>query len=424
MQEFLGTLRSRFSAAKEVVNSELTCFMREVMEVLQKSDSMSPLEVQMTEDLLILAQQCLEMTSFEFRSNCEIIVQDLTEKRQQNQTGVLRWLFTRMLFILTRCTRLLHFEKDSEPIDEKSFLKIKECLKRVPSCEMNWVMNTESADSDLDDAQNLRSGAKDSLGEKNQSDILLLESCLGVDVPLHKSVTNVIKDLLVAEKTASKAFQTEAPADRIQQFHKVGENNLGDLVTNSDSSLLIEQNPSTDESDLVICRICEELVPSPQLEPHSYICAYADKCDLTCSNLDERLQRHAEVLEQILDSLNLAINATYDIPEGSVLQTNNLTIPEVYSPKICEWRGKGAEGMFEDIHEMDTAYIEDVHLAAFANIRVHSGFKISHGPPSSAESMTSTSSANTPRSGSFDFSWIEHQNPTELEDVQQVYADL
>lgn len=420
LKEFLGALRSRFSAAKEVVNSELTCFMREVVEVLQKNDSMSPLEIQMTEGLLILARQCLEMTSFEFRSNCEIIVQDLTEKRQRYQTGVLTCLFTRMLFILTRCTRLLHFEKDSEPIDEKSFLKIKECLKRVPSCEMNWVMNTDSADSDLDNAQNLRFGAKDSLEEKNQSDILQLESCWGADLPLDESVKNVIQDLMVAEKTSSEASQTEALSDGIQQLHEVDEDNLGDLVKISDSGLLSEQNQSTNELDLVICRICEELVSSPRLEPHSYICAYADKCDLTCSNLDERLQRHAEVLEQILDSLNLTVNSTYDIPEGSMLRTNSSVISEVYSPKISEWRGKGAEGMFEDIHEMDTAYIEDAHLATFANIRGHSGFKISQGPPSSAESMTSTSSANTPRSGSFDFSWIEHQNPSELEDVQQI----
>ena len=59
MQEFLGSLRSRFSAAKEVVNSELTCFIHEVMEVLQKNNSMSPLELQMIEGLLILAKQCL-----------------------------------------------------------------------------------------------------------------------------------------------------------------------------------------------------------------------------------------------------------------------------------------------------------------------------------------------------------------------------
>ncbi|KAL8133934.1 hypothetical protein AgCh_009119 [Apium graveolens] len=38
--------------------------------------------------------------------------------------------------------------------------------------------------------------------------------------------------------------------------------------------------------------------------------------------------------------------------------------------------------------------------------------------------MTSTSSANTPRSGSFDFSWIEHENPSGLEDLQQVYTDF
>ncbi|KAL8089412.1 hypothetical protein AgCh_039023 [Apium graveolens] len=46
------------------------------------------------------------------------------------------------------------------------------------------------------------------------------------------------------------------------------------------------------------------------------------------------------------------------------------------------------------------------------------------GPPFFAERMTSTSSTNTPRSGSFDFSWIEHDNPSGLEDLQQVYRDF
>lgn len=395
------------------------------MEVLRKNDSLSPEELQMIEDLLILAQQCVDMTSIEFRSKCEIIVQELTEKRQQSQMGLLKWHLTRMLFILTRCTRLLHFEKDSEPIDEKSLHKFKECLKRIPSCEMDWVMNPEIADSDSGYAVNPKCDAKDELVGKNQVHNLPHKTWWRSEVPLSDSGTNVLKDLMVTERMPSSQDSQNDVLSNVQQFHKLDDNFLRDSLNKYDSDSLHEKEHSTDGSDLVICRICEELVPTTHLESHSYICAYADKCDLNYLDLDERLLKHAEVLEQIIESVNLSVNVTYDNPETSRVQTNNSITPEGYSPKISEWRSKGVEGMFEDLHEMDTACIEDSHLATFAYLRGHLGMKLSqNGPPSSTGSMTSASSTNTPRPGAFDFFWIEHKNPSELEDVQQVNTDL
>ncbi|CBI19674.3 unnamed protein product, partial [Vitis vinifera] len=153
-----------------------------------------------------------------------------------------------------------------------------------------------------------------------------------------------------------------------------------------------------DGSDSVICRICEENVPTSHLESHSYICAYADKCDLKYLDIDERLSKLAEILEQIIESR--------------------------CSPKISEWRNKGVEGMFEDLHEMDTACIDDSYLTNPLNLKGHWGTKLSqYGAPSSTGSMTSMSSTNTPRAGHFDLFWLEHNNPSKLEDVQQM-ADL
>ncbi|KAL2456161.1 putative serine/threonine protein kinase IRE4 [Forsythia ovata] len=87
------------------------------------------------------------MTSLEFRTKCEEIVHELTEKRQKCQAGLLKVLFTRILFILTRCTRLLHFEKDNEPVNERSIDKFRECLERIPSVEMNFDVNRGLVDS-------------------------------------------------------------------------------------------------------------------------------------------------------------------------------------------------------------------------------------------------------------------------------------
>uniref|UniRef100_A0A5B7BF23 non-specific serine/threonine protein kinase n=1 Tax=Davidia involucrata TaxID=16924 RepID=A0A5B7BF23_DAVIN len=422
LKELLGSLRSRFDAAKEAVNTELACFAGEVMEILQNNDSSSPEEQKMAEDLLILAQRCIEMTSSEFRAKCEIIVQDLTEKRKQCQTGLLKWLLTRMLFILTRCTRLLHFERDNEPIDEKSLHKFKKCLESIPSVEMSWVPNSGNADSGSGYVLNLMGNAKNKFQGQNEAPNLPETTWCRSEMPAEECNTSSRKDFMVIEqKLPSQNSQIDLLSN-IQQYRQVDENFYGDQINKSSCGSFHEQEQSFDGSDSVVCRICEEVVPTSHLESHSYICAYADKCDLKSLDVDERLLKLAEMLEQIIESRSLTVHASYDSPENSRIQSMNSAIPsEICSPKISEWHSKGVEGMFEDLHEMDTACIDDSHLATTINLRGHLGMKLSHyGPPSSTGSMTSLSSTNTPRTGHFDFFWLEHNSPSELEDVEQM----
>ncbi|CAI9284193.1 unnamed protein product [Lactuca saligna] len=244
LKELLGSLRSNFNAAKDLVNTELACFKGEVIEVSQKSETLSLEDQRSIQHLLILSKECIEMSCQDFRTKCEAIVQDLTKKRQDCQTGPLKWLFTRMLFILTRCTRLLHFEKHSEHIDEVSLLKMKECLEKIPSYEMSRILKLGIVDSHSTDGLNNK----------------LLDN----EKKLHT--------------------QKEDSTERWPQ--------------------------SEDSGDLVICRICEEYVPASHLESHSYICAYAEKCDIKD-----------------------------DSPQNSQFQ--NL---DGCSPKMSEWRNKGVEG--------------------------------------------------------------------------------
>lgn len=69
---------------------------------------------------------------------------------------------------------------------------------------------------------------------------------------------------------------------------------------------------------------------------------------------------------------------------------------------------------------MDTAFIDDSHLLP-ANLKGHFGIKLcNYGATSSTGSMTSVSSTTTPRAGHFDSFWLEHNNPSESEDIQQV----
>lgn len=358
IQELLRSLRSNFHAAKELVNTELACFKGEVIEVSQKSDTLSLEEQRLINDLLIHVELCIEMASLEFRTNCESIVQDLTKKRHDCQSGSLKWLFTRMLFILTRCTRLLHFEKQSEHIDEISLLKLKECLEKIPSCEMSWLLHLGIIESNSDDIAN--------------------------------------------------KFEAEQKFDDVQN----------DVLPTIQPSHELENYSGND--DLVICRICEEYVPTSHLESHSYICAYAEKCDINGIDVNESLLALAEILDQIIDSCTPSVHTADDSPQTSQMQiSNSIVTLDNCSPKISEWRNKGVEGMFEDLHEMDTACIEDSTPVTFLNLKGFPGVKSQYGPPSSTGSMTSASSTNTPRAN-FDFFWLEHNNPSELEDVQQV----
>lgn len=417
LEELLGSLHSRFDAAKEVVNVELASLAGDVMDVVEKIDS-SPEEQTMADDLLILAKMCTEMASSEFRVKCETIVQELTEKRHQCQTGMLKWSFTRMLFILTRCTRLLQFQRDREPIDAKSLKKLKKCLESVPAVETSWVPNPRVTDSGSDYALNQKHDVKHELQQENKLSSVPEASCYSSTEPDDENDRILRKDSVVLEQRFPIQNSQTNLLSLVRQFHQF--DGIGKSANNSISGSFHEQEQSADGSDSVICRICEEIVPTCHLESHSYICAYADKCDLSYPDLDERLIKLGEILEQIIESRNTSFHASYGSPESLRTQTTNLAIAsEGCSPKISEWRNKGVEGMFEDIHEMDTACIDDSHPPM--NLKGHLGVKLgNHGASSSTGSMTSVSSTNTPRAGHFDSWWLGHNNPSELEDVQQM----
>ncbi|XVF36132.1 hypothetical protein REPUB_Repub19eG0032100 [Reevesia pubescens] len=421
LKELLGSLHSRFDAAKEVVDSQLATFAGDVMDVLQTMDSSCPEGRKMAEDLLFIAQQCVEMTSSQFLVKCETIVQNLTEKRQQCQTVLMKWLCTRMLFILTRCTRLLQFQKEKEPIDEKSLNKFKKCLESIPAIETSWVPIPAVADSHSANAIYRRADDEHILQGKNKVSSLP-DSAEQNDIISGKDST------IPGEISPAQRSQSDFTLQEEQFCQADGSSMRNSVKTSCCSSLhehnhnfdgsLIEPERTLDGSDSVICRICEEAVPISHLESHSYICAYADKCALNCIGVDECLVKLAEILEQIVESPNLS---SIGSPENSRMQNlSSAVTSEGYSPKISEWRNKGVEGMFEDIHEMDTSSIEDSHLTSI-DFKGHLGMRLgNYGASSSTGSMTSVSSTNTPRASHFDSFWLERNNPTELEDVRQM----
>ncbi|RWR72347.1 putative serine/threonine protein kinase IRE4 isoform X1 [Cinnamomum micranthum f. kanehirae] len=454
LKELLGSLRSRFDVAKEAVNAELTFFAGEIVEILERKDS-SPRAQGMIEYVLNLAQQCTEMTSSEFRGKCEGIVQDLAERRQRCQVGLMKHLLTRMLFILTRCTRILQFQKDSEPINEDSLHKFKMCLESIPAVEMSWVRRQGNADF-VSDSSSSQKGDTDHQFQGHSKEISLRQRPLDRSEPrLHENHETAIishKDSVAVENnslspladvhssesciTMPDTHRLGAPPSRkrspsyeedsdLQCFQVIGSSSSRRLLQKSNRASLHDQEQPSQEYASVICRICEESVPASHLEAHSYICAHADKCDFHGLDVDERLFKVADMLEQIVESYTPSFHTFYGSPEILRMQIGNSMVgSEGHSPKVNEWHNKGTEGMFEDLHEMDTACIDDSFLASSNNVKAHLSMKLGHCVgPSSTGSMTSVSSTNTPRGSHFDLYWLEQNNPSEQEDVQQM-SDL
>ncbi|KAL5981569.1 hypothetical protein ACLOJK_015631 [Asimina triloba] len=433
LKELLGSLNSGFDSAKEAVNTELADFIGEVRKVLTREDSTSQGKG-IAEDLSILACQCIEMCPSVFRGKCERLVQDLADRRQQCQQGLVKQLFTHMLFILTCCTRQLQFQKDSGSVNVDSLHKFKKCLERVPAVEMSWMPKPDCADLHLDNLLDRKCCTKPELKEHSDEHLPHARTQSGSEQPLDQSgkifdnYPSACKEDLVfpfslADGQSSDRCVTGSDVNSLifLQSHQVDTCSPNKLLQKYNLNPLPEQEQSSQVSDLVICRICEESVPTSHLESHSYICAYADKCDLQCLDVDECLTKVAEILEQIVESYTSSSHASCGSPEITRMQHGNLVVgPVGYSPNPNEWRNKGTEGMFEDLHEMDTACIDDSNLAIANNWKAHLSMKLGYAiTPSSTGSFASVTSTNTPMSSHFDLFWLEHNNPSEPEDVEQ-----
>ncbi|XP_010479075.1 PREDICTED: probable serine/threonine protein kinase IRE4 isoform X1 [Camelina sativa] len=405
LKELLGSLHSRFDVAKETVDKKLNDFVIDVKEAIEKMDPSCPEDREMVEELLNLARACMEMTSAQLRASCESIVQDLTRKRKQCQAGLVKWLFSQLLFILTHCTRVVMFQKETEPIDESSFRKFKECLDRIPALETDWATpRVDDSGSGYPKYQRNEDGKK---FKRQDKESLESETTFGSAIPVENS-NNADTEGYAAAKQVFPSQKPEYDSKVVEQrFYSSDE---------SEDKMPNEPGKELGGSDYVICRICEEEVPLSHLEPHSYICAYADKCEINCLDVDERLLKLEEILEQIIDSRSLNSFTQAGGLENSVLQKSGVA-SEGCSPKMNEWRNKGVEGMFEDLHEMDTAFIDESSTYPI-NLKSHVGAKLCHhGTSSSTGSITSVSSTNTPRTSHFDSYWLERHCP-EQEDLQ------
>lgn len=331
----MAALGARFHTAKEEVNAELAVFAGDLVEVLETSSDIEPYHQERIEDLLILARECAFMDPQVFRRQCEAIVQDLDDKRQELPMGVLKRLHTRMLFILTRCTRLLQFEKENG-LDEDELHRLQEEAKVGSSLESwsslaRWkekgkallnvvklkkpgpsskpLIQEVSSKTQLKrvDDEATTSGTSSIFDITEQAVKPVKESTLPVPGGSISPVHSLVADRLASWKNFSDASIKEL------QSHG-GLSNVG-----TESGVTVSQNLGSSQIDVdggresgsssketqrmlsskrsqrvswghwrdqpevlddnldVICRICEDEVATSRLEDHSRVCALADR---------------------------------------------------------------------------------------------------------------------------------------------------
>lgn len=129
------------------MNADLAAFAEDVANALENGTLSE--EQETAEYLILLSEKCMETTPPRFRDDCEGIVQFLTERLQKSQGGCMKQLLTRMLFILTRCNRILQFQKDSDPINEESLNRFQQCIESVPAFDRKWDLSSQNSYFDI-----------------------------------------------------------------------------------------------------------------------------------------------------------------------------------------------------------------------------------------------------------------------------------
>ncbi|KAK9865870.1 hypothetical protein WJX84_011148 [Apatococcus fuscideae] len=105
------TMRT-FETAKSQVDSELLSFNRLVTGMIKEDDS-EPEDADIMQSLVDISSTCIEEDVLAFKNSIQRVVDQLEEMRQQCSSPKPKNMITRLLFILTQCSRLLLTEAAS-----------------------------------------------------------------------------------------------------------------------------------------------------------------------------------------------------------------------------------------------------------------------------------------------------------------------
>ncbi|XP_040998804.1 probable serine/threonine protein kinase IREH1 isoform X1 [Juglans microcarpa x Juglans regia] len=463
LEEILVVIRAKFDKAKEEVNSDLAVFAADLIGILEKNADSHPEWQETIEDLLVLARSCAMTSPGEFWLQCEGIVQELDDRRQELLPGMLKQLHTRMLFILTRCTRLLQFHKESLAEDEHVFQLRQPTIPNSAEKRIPPGMGRESKSSSVAKASNAASARKSYSQEQHSLDWKrdhVIQPGNFLSPPADDALKN-LESPLVRDKMASWKKLPSPPGKNMKDTVLLKEQHESKVETlmkvnsrraTSDTDLAVAKPPElppakdsqehsskhqhriswgyggdqqhiSDETS-IICRICEEEVPTLNVEGHSRICAIADRCDQKGLRVNERLVSISEALEKMTESFAQK-DVQHVVESPDVAKVSNSSVTEesdILSPKLSDWSRRGSEDMLDCFPEADNSvFMDDLKGLPSMTCKTRFGPKSDQGmTTSSAGSMTPRSPLLTPRSSQIDLLLAGKGAYSEHDDVPQM----
>ncbi|KAL5569984.1 hypothetical protein UlMin_026559 [Ulmus minor] len=450
MEEIMVAMRAKFDRMKEEVNSDLGVFAGDLVGILDKTSKAHPEWKDRLEDLLVVAQRCAKMSPDEFWVKCEGIVQNLDDRRQEIPLGMLKQAHTRLLFILTRCSRLVQFQKESG-YEEDRILglhqlsdlgvypeQVREAIQRdKPSplrekdVKKKHIKKSCRQESGTDDAEaSTAQSVASSTGSYRMSSWKRLPSAADknrkgactADVPSKaKSDPLLAKD----EMKTTGDYNIES-LDTPSCHHELTQASVGAQKLSWGFWGEHQQNFTCENS--MICRICEVEIPTVHVEEHSRICTIADRCDLKGLTINERLERVAETLDKIVELTPKSTPKSTDNPPDSfdVARVSTSSMQEEVdelSPKRSSISRRCSEDMLDCVPDADNTFlVDDLNVLPDMSCETHSTSALDQANKgSSAGSLTPRSPLLTPRNSQVELLLSGRKTISELENHQQVH---
>ncbi|XP_020540672.1 probable serine/threonine protein kinase IRE isoform X1 [Jatropha curcas] len=450
MEEIMVAIRAKFDKLKEEVDTDLGIFAGDLVSILEKSMDSHPEWKESLEDLLVVARKCSKMSPNEFWGKCEAIVQNLDDKRQELPMGIIKQAHTRLLFILTRCTRLVQFQKESRCEDDH-ILGLHQLSDLGVYPEQILEVATQDFPAALADGKVVSEKQRKKSHAQGQDGLIIQQGQVdqNVEVNTAKSVDSTTSSYRMSswKKLPSPAERNRKGTDAVdtptkdkteQQYNKdetrtAGDDNSENLGTPEHSTSSGMRRVSWgfwgDQhnvafGNLMICRICEVEIPIVHVEEHSLICTIADRCDLKGLTVNERLERVAETLDKILESWT-----PKSTPKSSdALEVERVTVSGIHediydlSPKRNSFPHHCTEDIIDVMPHADNAVVmEDLNF--FTDIsceaRCVSTLYVDTKTPS-AGSLTPRSPLLTPRTSQIELLLNGRSTITEHENNNQI----
>ncbi|XP_078152825.1 putative serine/threonine protein kinase IRE [Carex rostrata] len=340
LDELINVVRMKFTRLKIDVDSELCIYGSDLISTIERIPEEHPDRIQL-EDLLVIAQKCEAMSADEFWVKCEGIVQGLDDRRQELPMGPLKQAHTRILFILTRCTRLLQFRK------EGAFGEGEHILALHQLSDLGVYTSTQGNSGDLGKKMVLTVNdikerlIRQRIMENRHQSVDFVGRPLGPYLPEKDNLSPESRDRISSWKKLPSAAEKKQRIDEPGPTNKVLDSfaNLNRIkVSREEIAERIavgefrggddQQGGVIGKRQRMICRICEYDIPTEHAANHNKVCTIAYRCDAQGLSLDNRLHKVADILEKILAAFR-----THKSLDAISEENEEVSSPETGTPK-------------------------------------------------------------------------------------------